>query len=209
MELQTLVYLTPVDHNNKYQRRNPHVKLVEEPIGELLTVKRCGLWLELHFGGVWTTKEQRRLYLIFLTLLERQFERDEDIYYEPPFDQYGVFYDTRRDVITQLFSSKNITVCSYVGAGWNQEVAVAKFGPSAIGEPVSLLKIIRDDVEYTKFCKFWRRIPTIRQLLSVLCHIFPKDVVKIIIDVMYDPAPILPPWKIRFDALVKKCYGPK
>ena len=86
----------PVDTDGIFTTKTPRVKLITEDIGDLLTPKKCWHWLELHHAKPnreeWSLTEAERCYSIMLTLLQRQFEYDEDIWYEPYFKHFGVMY---------------------------------------------------------------------------------------------------------------------
>lgn len=125
--------------------------------------------LELHYGNPtgeeWSPKHVERCYVVLLTLLERQIGGDNMIYYQPNY--FGALYGPRKHVINRIFRLSDMTICSY--------------DPTA-EKPVSIVKIIKDDLEYKKFCDFWNKIPTCRQLQEVLCRRFPKDIANIIIE---------------------------
>jgi hypothetical protein len=86
----------------------------------LIPLLRCVL--ELHHslpnGEEWQPLEVERCYTVLLTLLERQIEWDVDIFHEPPYDNYCVMHNARKQIINRMFITHDIRVCSYVGAGW-------------------------------------------------------------------------------------------
>lgn len=166
-----ILWLQPVDLVNKYHRRKSEaVKLVEEDLSDILNLKYLSDWLKQCYGGLWSEIEVKRCLDVFQTLAEVSIEWDVDIFYEPAFKQCSVWYEPKRKVMKRILESPGVAICS------NKDCA--SYG----SEAAMLIKIIRDECEYNKFCCFWKVIPSIRQVFEVLCKIFGKDISKLILN---------------------------
>lgn len=161
-----IVYLTPI--NSDYNGKNTSVKVIKEEIGDILSLYRCDLYLKLFHGKYkWSIVEVSKCFNIFLTLVKRTGNWDEDLWYERFFTKHGVFVENKRKIAKKFFETSDITICCYKGAQWK----------STKGEPLSLVNILRDDDAYKMFCDFWEGIPTFSQYQNVLLPYFPKDIV--------------------------------
>jgi|JI10StandDraft_1071094.scaffolds.fasta_scaffold07585_12 hypothetical protein len=127
-ELDAIPYLCPM------ATTTPKAKLITENIKDVFTLRKCWHWLELHYGNPngeeWSPKQVERCYTVLLTLLERQTGGDQVIYHQP--NDFGLLYGTRKNIINRMFRQSDMTVCS---------------SDHTAEKPVSIVKIIKDDLE--------------------------------------------------------------
>jgi hypothetical protein len=145
-------------------------------------LERCGDWLTSSYGGQWTSFEIERCFDILLTLCEVEFDWDTDIFYHPEYRQCGISYQPKNDVLKKILEKPGVSICSYKGAQYTEAHAEKLFGKDGIGSPVMLIKIIRDDVEYEKFCRFWKSKPTLSKIFELLKGIFGADISRLILN---------------------------
>lgn len=160
-----VVWLKLLD-NPSYSDRDPSTILVEEEVGDIVSIRRCALYLEL-FHDECRMECAIGMREVCKTLLERTVEFDEGVYwFEPYFTKPSVYLESRHKAAKEFFMNSKITICSYDKA-WLKATE---------NEPDDLIDIVRDEVTYNKFRDYWNRVPTIKEMRDMLLEFFPKDI---------------------------------
>jgi hypothetical protein len=187
-----VVYYRPVHliKQTRFSTKNPPLELVEEEIGELLSVRRCWLYLEFHHAdkSEWSMKDAERLYRIILMILETTDEWDADVFYQPFYHRHGVFTKSRKQMLEYLFSNPSFSVCCIFDPCYTDSEAPG----------YDIIRFMTDETLYNQFLTFWGNIPTVADYQSALRPHFPKDICNMILT-KWLPAKELPCTRVYND----------
>jgi hypothetical protein len=150
--------LSFVVDNPKQFDRNANVTLVEEEVGDIFSLRRCRLCLELFHNEVREECAQR-MQEVLVILLEREHEWDQDYFWCRSHQKRSVFRESRREDAKNFFKER---------------LKIAK--DDCDENPLRIIDIVQNDRVFQEFKEHWLLIPTLRLYRDELLPFFPKDI---------------------------------
>lgn len=178
-----ITYLTPIKVGNPPVRvvTNPPVRVVTEYVEDILSLKRCGLYLQLWYEDLYSEENVKKCYNIFRLVTQKasdyHFDFDKkgdcaeffcDNFYEKP----GTSKTKRKKILLILFENSRLKFLCFEP---DDSHGLTEYSSDV---PIFELKdLLTDDNKYKTFLDYWENLENYETKRNILSQVLCKDVV--------------------------------